>query len=1524
MSRNLQAMLTVAALLVSVPAGAQPVFPEWVFDVSTVVEDPHRDHLINGSESVAANGQFWAAADGLRTVFRDFDFTRTWSGWTATGTAFGSGAAGEMGDQIFDNGGAFVANSRNNPLRDAAVGQLRSPAFVIEKPWIRIPLYSGNGTGALTVQLVVDGVPLRTESGPWDGAHLISWDVAELVGRTARIEIIDNSTATGGYLAVQKIEFEDTRPGIFRSSDGRKWHRSHLPPNPNLRLLPQYGEKLVYSVMAGTTWSFVEVFLDETTVSSTAWSIRDVCWDGTRFTAVGSLRVIWRVRGGFRTDVNPVILTSPDGVAWTQVPFAVLPVERSVTTVTSPSKYDLHSVAGNGVVTLAFSDTTGLRLPEPAGMWTEDETLWGYYLKVSGGKFFRMFGFNSVRVSDDGITWDSISRPPPPMGQSTQPAYGVAYGRGVWAMVGRWRTWFSADAKTWVEGSRPGEPLRKVAFESDRFVAFGDYGLRGEAIFPEPPTPISPTIPNFPLLRISGGGLSALTFLPSGQVGTFLANEGTDPDSGAPEREFYYSEWNLAAGARPANAALVAERGQFLREAMVLTDSFGRLYLFADSGGEMTQYRREGAEWIPVRKWEMPTEHLAGAAGLDGSFHFVAAEVVDSGTGGADIVHVRLSANGQINQEVIASNVRIVDVTQMSDFDDLIDYRNHEARNLGIAVDKLGVTHVVFSGGRVQTPIFANGQIIGTEIRSDLRYARKAAGGNWENRVILAPPGGEFGDYGGLGASIAAAPNGVVAVAASIIPRVRTGSPGVARLVYTEIGDTLNWRTVNQVSAVYRMGDGERGTGLFPRLGFDGRSRPHIIYTDHASEHFPGRGAKSFSGQVRYSHWSPGGWNHSTIFDRGGARPMDSQIFHPALAVREDGSVAILANAYRWSATSRSWARTLRMAFVKMTPRDPEISVEEPANVNRESGAAVAFGTVARGFSSRIPKRFVIRNTGTGPLAIHSAHFTGANPGDFAMTAPKLPLSIAPKGSISLSITFRPTGLGAREANLVLASTDEDEPTFSLLLTGSGTEPDFSLGTSEAVSTTLPSTFTASGQVVGVGGLPAGLRYDLQSGTLTGRPTKAGAITAAVRIRGGDGKIQTVPMTLLIEPMPAWATGSFTGLIHPPEPADSTLVGLGGSLHLTVAASGLYTGTIRLGGKAFPIRGWIEGKTAAERGSDPLRSAVTIVPVRSDPGQNIDLVMEFRPENDLQQPGLAGQLTYSGRTLRLASGWRHVWNATQNPAFGNRDRLLNVVIEAPGGPGGDGFASIRLTKTGVATWSARLPDGVRLTGSHTVTPDGEIPLYAPINYPGGGVVLASVATGPAGAFYHAPKATTPNGIWIKRPTDLPKAVDRIRREGFEMDLSVYGAEYRPPTNSALLFGATVPGASLKFSLRAGGVDGPWQLEGADPLERNAQLLAGNRFSVDASPAPMGVRFLPAFAAASGALTGSVSLSDPHPFQAGAKIARTLSYSGLYVPDLSDPGRSRIRGFFLLPTLPASAAEPAGSTAVNSGIFELSP
>ncbi len=158
-----------------------------------------------------------AAADRADILVADFEGDTYGDGWKATGTAFGTGPAkGTLPGQMPVSGylGKGLVNSFKGG--DAGTGTLTSPEFKVERPYMNFLI--GGGKHAKTcVNLLVGGKAVRTATGPNDkdggSEHLDwhTWDVTDLEGKTAVIEIIDDEKGGWGHITVDHIVQSDAK-----------------------------------------------------------------------------------------------------------------------------------------------------------------------------------------------------------------------------------------------------------------------------------------------------------------------------------------------------------------------------------------------------------------------------------------------------------------------------------------------------------------------------------------------------------------------------------------------------------------------------------------------------------------------------------------------------------------------------------------------------------------------------------------------------------------------------------------------------------------------------------------------------------------------------------------------------------------------------------------------------------------------------------------------------------------------------------------------------------------------------------------------------------------------------------------------------------------------------------------------------------------------------------------------------------------------------------------------------------------
>lgn len=184
---------------------------------------PWLNLLVGGGHHPRREGAGGDGSAPAGTVLADFE-SDGFDGWTVTGTAFGPGpTAGSGPCQTGVRGylGSRLANSYQNgaadpcsPAPDSATGSLVSPPFTVTDRWISL-LVGGGASAQTAVRLVVDGAVVRTASGRESGTlDWVSWDVADLAGRRAHLEVVDASTGGWGHVMVDHVVLgpEPARP----------------------------------------------------------------------------------------------------------------------------------------------------------------------------------------------------------------------------------------------------------------------------------------------------------------------------------------------------------------------------------------------------------------------------------------------------------------------------------------------------------------------------------------------------------------------------------------------------------------------------------------------------------------------------------------------------------------------------------------------------------------------------------------------------------------------------------------------------------------------------------------------------------------------------------------------------------------------------------------------------------------------------------------------------------------------------------------------------------------------------------------------------------------------------------------------------------------------------------------------------------------------------------------------------------------------------------------------------------------
>jgi fructan beta-fructosidase len=149
----------------------------------------------------------------------------TYGDWKATGDAFGPGPAhgtlpGQMPVSGFEGKGLVNSFFKG----DNSTGTLTSPPLAIQRKFVTFLIGGGMHPGKTCINLLIDGKVVRTATGPNDkpgGTERLdwhSWDVADLAGKTAVIEIVDKQTGGWGHVNIDHISQSDRRSGVVETS----------------------------------------------------------------------------------------------------------------------------------------------------------------------------------------------------------------------------------------------------------------------------------------------------------------------------------------------------------------------------------------------------------------------------------------------------------------------------------------------------------------------------------------------------------------------------------------------------------------------------------------------------------------------------------------------------------------------------------------------------------------------------------------------------------------------------------------------------------------------------------------------------------------------------------------------------------------------------------------------------------------------------------------------------------------------------------------------------------------------------------------------------------------------------------------------------------------------------------------------------------------------------------------------------------------------------------------------------------
>lgn len=310
-----------------------------------------------------------------------------------------------------------------------------------------------------------------------------------------------------------------------------------------------------------------------------------------------------------------------------------------------------------------------------------------------------------------------------------------------------------------------------------------------------------------------------------------------------------------------------------------------------------------------------------------------------------------------------------------------------------------------------------------------------------------------------------------------------------------------------------------------------------------------------------------------------------------------------------------------------------------------------------------------------------------------------------------------------------------------------------------AFQTTLDEPF-ASAEKVTVKGLPAGLKYDAGSRTITGIPTKAGTYEVILSAPG----LSSQTLTLLVDVLPDWAYGTFDGFVSG-----------GGSATLAISSVGKITGKISFGGTNYTF------KAASYASGDKTGGLVVTATAKAGKASlSLDVTVSAATNGIAAALGIAeGKI---GNEVSVTA-YRNVWKdpGMQEVALsfaGYYTLTLSGDVDF-----GSGYLTTTTDKAGKVKTAGKLSDGTRIAQGGTLMVDADGRLFAvfyvaPKAYKGGCLFgSAEFVTPDTGAVFLRPVAGVPF-LWCS----LDSQATEHYGEGFERRPALSGGWYSKTEN----------------------------------------------------------------------------------------------------------------------------------------------
>ncbi len=213
----------------------------------------------------------------------------------------------------------------------------------------------------------------------------------------------------------------------------------------------------------------------------------------------------------------------------------------------------------------------------------------------------------------------------------------------------------------------------------------------------------------------------------------------------------------------------------------------------------------------------------------------------------------------------------------------------------------------------------------------------------------------------------------------------------------------------------------------------------------------------------------------------------------------------------------------------------PVVEVREGTSTGTTAASSAAasagggrdLGAIDVGAGATAAKTIVIVNAGTQSLTLGTPTLTGADAAMFTLNTTGFTASVAAAGNTQFSVTFDPSLVGIREANIQFTHNDTNAPSpYIVPIRGEGTSAtgvsittaSLPAGDSGKIyAATLAATQGSAPYTwsLRTGTLPAGLALGT-AGDLTGTPTVGGVFNITIRVTDAGGNTNDRAFTLAV------------------------------------------------------------------------------------------------------------------------------------------------------------------------------------------------------------------------------------------------------------------------------------------------------------------------------------------------------------------------------------------------------------------------